>query len=315
MAFLTLPDKVEIMEVCPRDGFQSVKEFIPTEHKVAIIDGLAGTGISSMEVTSFVSPKAIPQMADAADVLAEFKKKWKGKVTSIALIPNLRGAEGAMASGVDWMNFVISASEAHNQANTKRTVDESIAEMEKVAALKGSTKLRVSVATAFACPFAGPVAPEKVVRVIDRALEAGADGITMADTIGTADPKYLTSTLSVIREKYGDYPFTLHLHDTYGMALANMVATMGLGIASFDAAAGGLGGCPFAPGAAGNAATEDMVNMAERMGISTGIDILKVLSVVRTMESVYGLKINSHLAATKMGRDGGEGCCSQEADN
>ncbi|MBL3538120.1 hydroxymethylglutaryl-CoA lyase [Aminivibrio sp.] len=315
MAFLTLPDKVEIMEVCPRDGFQSVKEFIPTEHKVAIIDGLAGTGISSMEVTSFVSPKAIPQMADAADVLAEFKKKWKGKVTSIALIPNLRGAEGAMASGVDWMNFVISASEAHNQANTKRTVDESIAEMEKVAALKGSTKLRVSVATAFACPFAGPVAPEKVVRVIDRALEAGADGITMADTIGTADPKYLTSTLSVIREKYGDYPFTLHLHDTYGMALANMVAAMGLGIASFDAAAGGLGGCPFAPGAAGNAATEDMVNMAERMGISTGIDILKVLSVVRTMESVYGLKINSHLAATKMGRDGGEGCCSQEADN
>ena len=310
MAFPSLPQKIEIMEVCPRDGFQSVKEFIPTEHKVAIIDGLAGTGISSMEVTSFVSPKAIPQMADAADVMAEFKKKWQGKVTSIALIPNLRGAEGALASGVDWMNFVISASQDHNMANTKRTVDESIAEMEKVAALKGSTKLRVSVATAFACPFAGPVAPEKVLRVIDRALEAGADGITMADTIGTADPKYVTSTLSVIRQKYGDYPFTLHLHDTYGMALANMVAAMGLGFASFDAAAGGLGGCPFAPGAAGNAATEDMANMAERMGIATGIDILKVLSVVRTMESVYGLKISSHLAATKMGRDGGEGCCS-----
>lgn len=310
MAFLPLPGAVEIMEVCPRDGFQSVKEFIPTEHKVAIIDGLAGTGISAMEVTSFVSPKAIPQMADAADVLAEFNTKWKGKVTSIALIPNLRGAEGALASGVDWMNFVISASGDHNMANTRRTVDESIAEMEKVAALKGSTKLRVSVATAFACPFAGPVAPEKVLRVIDRALEAGADGITMADTIGTADPKYVTSTLSVIREKYGDYPFTLHLHDTYGMALANMAAAMGLGFASFDAAAGGLGGCPFAPGAAGNAATEDMVNMAESMGIKTGIDILKVLSVVRTMESLYGLKINSHLAATKMGRESGEGCCS-----
>jgi len=310
MAFLPLPGAVEIMEVCPRDGFQSVKEFIPTEHKVAIIDGLAETGISAMEVTSFVSPKAIPQMADAADVMAEFKKKWQGKVTSIALIPNLRGAEGALASGVDWINFVISASGDHNMANTRRTVDESIAEMEKVAALKGSTKLRVSVATAFACPFAGPVAPEKVLRVIDRALEAGADGITMADTIGTADPKYVTSTLSVIREKYGDYPFTLHLHDTYGMALANMAAAMGLGFASFDAAAGGLGGCPFAPGAAGNAATEDMVNMAESMGIKTGIDILKVLSVVRTMESVYGLKINSHLAATKMGRESGEGFCS-----
>ncbi len=161
MAFPSLPQKIEIMEVCPRDGFQSVKEFIPTEHKVAIIDGLAGTGISSMEVTSFVSPKAIPQMADAADVMAEFKKKWQGKVTSIALIPNLRGAEGALASGVDWMNFVISASQDHNLANTKRTVDESIAEMEKVAALKGSTKLRVSVATAFACPFAGPVGRKK----------------------------------------------------------------------------------------------------------------------------------------------------------
>lgn len=301
MASLSLPEKIGIMEVCPRDGFQSVKDFIPTEDKVAIIDSLASTGVSDMEVTSFVSPKAIPQMADAAEVMAEFNKRWKGKVTSVVLIPNLRGAEGALASGADWMNFVISASEDHNMANTRRTVEESIAEMKKVAGLKGGTKLRVSAATAFACPFAGPVAPEKVFRILDAALEAGADGITLADTIGTADPKYVTETLSALRQRYGDYPFALHLHDTYGMALANMAAAMALGFAHFDAAAGGLGGCPFAPGAAGNAATEDMVNMAHSMGIATGIDLVKLLGAVRAMESDFGLKISSRLAATKVG--------------
>lgn len=306
--FASLPKSVEIVEVCPRDGFQSVKKFIPTETKIAIIDELAGTGIKTMEVTSFVSPKAIPQMADAAEVMAAFRAKWKGRVTSVALIPNLRGAEGALAAGADWMNFVVSASEDHNRANTKRTVDESLAEMKKVASLKGDTKLRVSVATAFACPFAGAVAPEKVLKVIDSALEAGADGITLADTIGTADPKYLASTLSVIREKYGDYPFTLHLHDTYGMALANMLTALEMGFASFDAAAGGLGGCPFAPGAAGNAATEDMVNMAHQMGIETGVDLLKVLAAVRKMRAAWGLAIASHLAATKKGLEGGSSC-------
>lgn len=306
--FPSLPKSIEIVEVCPRDGFQSVKEFIPTETKIAIIDSLAATGIKTMEVTSFVSPKAIPQMVDAAEVMADFRSKWSGKVTSVALIPNLRGAEGALAAKADWMNFVISASEDHNRANTKRTVDESLAEMEKVAGLKGDTKLRVSVATAFACPFAGAVPPEKVLRVIDRALEAGADGITMADTIGTTDPKYLASTLSVIKEKYGDYPFTLHLHDTYGMALANMLTAMEMGFASFDAAAGGLGGCPFAPGAAGNAATEDMVNMVHQMGIETGVDLLKVLAAVRKMRSAWGLTIASHLAATKKGLEGGSSC-------
>ena len=306
--FASLPKSVEIVEVCPRDGFQSVKEFIPTETKIAIIDELAGTGIKTMEVTSFVSPKAIPQMADAAEVMAAFRAKWKGRVTSVALIPNLRGAEGALAAEADWMNFVVSASEDHNRANTKRTVDESLAEMEKVASLKGNTKLRVSVATAFACPFAGSMPPEKVLKVIDSALEAGADGITLADTIGTADPKHLASTLSVIREKYGDYPFTLHLHDTYGMALANMLTALEMGFASFDAAAGGLGGCPFAPGAAGNAATEDMVNMVHQMGIETGIDLMKVLAAVRKMRAAWGLTIASHLAATKKGLEGESPC-------
>ena len=293
----SLPERIEIIEVCPRDGFQSVKEFIPTEGKIAILDALAGTGIATMEITSFVSPKAIPQMADAADVTAHFNAKWRGKITSVALVPNLRGAESALAAGVDWMNFVISASVDHNMANTRRTVEESIEELKKVCALKGETKLRLSVATSFACPFAGDVPSEKVVRVVDACLEAGIDGVTLCDTIGTTDPKYLANTLTEMRARYGDYPFALHLHDTHGMALANMLTALRMGFTSFDAAAGGLGGCPFAPGAAGNAATEDMANMAERMGIATGIDIPKLLSVVRSMKSNYGLTTFSHLAA------------------
>ena len=300
----SLPERIEIMEVCPRDGFQSVKEFIPTEGKIAVLDALAGTGISTMEITSFVSPKAIPQMADAADVTAHFNAKWRGKITSVALVPNLRGAESALAAGVDWMNFVISASVDHNLANTKRTVEESVEELKKVCALKGKTKLRLSVATSFACPFAGDVPPEKVVRVVSDCLEAGVDGVTLCDTIGTTDPKYLANTLTEMRNKFGDYPFALHLHDTHGMALANMFTALNMGFTDFDAAAGGLGGCPFAPGAAGNAATEDMANMAERMGIKTGIDLPKLLSVVRIMKSEYGLTTFSHLGSAD------KGCCS-----
>jgi len=299
MAAFSLPERIDIAEICPRDGFQSVKEFIPTESKNAIIDELAQTGITTMEVTSFVSPRAIPQMVDAADVMAHFRSKWKGRVTSVALIPNLRGAEGALAAEVDWMNFVISASEDHNMSNTRRTVDASLEEFRKVGELKGDTKLRLSVATAFMCPYAGPVSVEKVIYVMDKALEAGADGVTLCDTIGKADPKYLIDTLTVLRERFGDFPLALHLHATYGMALANMLAALDAGITSFDAATGGLGGCPFAPGASGNVAMEDMVFMAGQMGVETGIDLEKVLEVVRNMESVYGLKTDSHLSAVK----------------
>jgi hydroxymethylglutaryl-CoA lyase len=302
------PEKVIIREVCPRDGFQSVKEFIPTEDKVKFIDSLVGTGVSIMEVTSFVSPKAIPQMADAADVMAEFNRKWKGKVESVVLVPNLRGAENALKTGPDWLNFVLSASEAHNKANTRRTVEESLEELKKVKALTGDTRLNVSVATAFECPFDGAVDPAQVIKVLDAIFEIGVQGVTLADTIGTADPAEVTRTLSLVREKYGDYPFSLHLHDTHGMAMVNTMAALDLGFNYFDAAAGGLGGCPFAPGAAGNAATEDLVNFLERIGISTGVDLLKTVSVAREMES-YGLNVMSHLAASSVGK--GENTCCQ----
>lgn len=297
-----IPHSATIREVCPRDGFQSVRDFIPTEDKVKFINTLVETGISIMEVTSFVSPKAIPQMADAADVMEEFNKRWKDKVESVVLIPNLRGAENALKVNPDWINFVLSASESHNKANTKRTVAESLEELKRVAAIKGETKLCVSVATAFECPFEGAVDPDNVIRVLDAIFEIGVHGITLADTIGTANPFEVTTTLSKIRGKYGNYPFFLHLHDTHGMALVNTLAALHLGFNCFDSAAGGLGGCPFAPGAAGNVATEDLVNFLEKIGVHTNVDLLKVISAARNMKA-YGLKIMSHLSASSVGKE------------
>lgn len=301
------PKKVQIREVCPRDGFQSINEWVATEDKIKLVDAMAETGISIMEVTSFVSPKAIPQMKDASAVMAHFNDKWKGKIESMVLIPNLKGAEMALAVGADCLNFVVSASEAHNKANTRRTVRESMDELKKVADLRGDVDLGVSVATSFECPFDGPVDPEKVIRIIEEALEIGANSITMADTIGTCDPARLTDTLLKVRSHFPDYPFFLHLHDTHGMAMVNSLAAMELGFYRFDTAAGGLGGCPFAPGAAGNVATEDMVNLFNRIGVETGVSLEKVLSVAKVMKDM-GLPVNSHMAASKAG------CCCEESE-
>lgn len=291
-----LPSSVQIREVCPRDGFQSQKDFIPTEEKVALVDAMAETGVSVMEVTSFVSPKAIPQMADASEVMDHFNRRWRGKVESIVLIPNLKGAERALAVGSDSVGFVVSASEAHNMANTRRSIRESMDELRSVASIKGDTALGVSVATSFECPFDGPVDPQAVVRIVEEALEIGVDSVTLADTVGTCDPLMLTKTLTEVRSRFGEYPFFLHLHDTNGMAMVNTMAAMDLGFYRFDSAAGGLGGCPFAPGAAGNVATEDMVNFFERIGVSTGVRLDKVLEVAGRMKAM-GLAVNSHLSA------------------
>ncbi|MDD2247622.1 hydroxymethylglutaryl-CoA lyase [Aminobacterium sp. MB27-C1] len=309
MTHLQAPSSAIIREVCPRDGFQSVKDFIPTEDKVKFINDLAKTGISVMEVTSFVSPKAIPQMADAAEVMEEFNKNWKDRIESVALIPNLRGAENALKANPDWINFVLSASESHNKSNTRKTVAESLEELKKVAAIKGECKLCVSVATTFDCPFEGAIDPEAVIKILDTVFEIGVDGVTLADTIGTADPSKINNTLSRIRENYGDYPFFLHLHDTHGMAMVNTLTALQLGFSRFDSATGGLGGCPFAPGAAGNLATEDLVNFLEKIGVKTGVDLLKVISVARDMEA-YGLHVTSHLSASNIGRES-VNCCHQ----
>ncbi|PIE54582.1 MAG: hydroxymethylglutaryl-CoA lyase [Dethiosulfovibrio peptidovorans] len=290
------PERVYIREVCPRDGFQNLPKQLATEDKIALVDAMAETGISTMEVTSFVSPKAIPQMIDAAQVMAHFNSRWNGRIRSVVLVPNLKGAHRALESEPDELNFVISASEAHNQANTRRSVQESLDELAKVAAIRGNVSLELSVATSFECPFDGPVQPKAVRRVIEAALDIGINGITLADTIGTCDPRMLVEILEDVCSCFMETPCTLHLHDTHGMALINAVAAMELGFCRFDTAVGGLGGCPFAPGAAGNLATEDMVNFLHRIGVETGLDLRSVLQVSETMKTM-GLPVNSHLSA------------------
>jgi len=295
---LKFPKNVEIIEVCPRDGFQNIKTPIPAETKIAIIDRLVDCGFQWIEATSFVHPKAIPQMADAAEVLKSVKAKHGDKVKFIALAPNLYGAQRALEAGADAITFVISASEAHNLENTKQTIEQSLIALAEVCKIKGNKKVRLAVATAFDCPFAGAVAPEQTIKLVDAGLAAGADDIILADTVGTATPLQMEALLSKLVVKYPETPFILHIHDTQGMGLANTLMALSFGITRFEAAAYGLGGCPFAPGAAGNIATEDLVNMLHKMNIETSINYDKIMEVVHFIGDNIGIAPTGHMAKT-----------------
>ncbi len=275
-----LPKYVEVIEVGPRDGFQNIKEWIPTDTKLKIIEGLIACGFKRMEVTSFVHPKAIPQMADSAEVLGIIRSKYPG-LKKIALAPNLYGAKKAIEAGADEITFVISASERHNLENTRQTHEQSIAALAEVCKMKGTVKVRLAVATTFDCPFSGRVPLGNVVKLIEAGLQAGADDVYFADTIGTADPVHVEEVVGEIQRRYPNLPITLHIHDTRGMGLANVVTALNMGVTRFEAAVGGLGGCPFAPGAAGNIATEDMINMLHQMKIETNIDLEQLIKVAR----------------------------------
>lgn len=293
---MKLPKEIEIIEVCPRDGFQNIKTFIPTETKIEIIDKLVDCGFKWIEATSFVHPKAIPQMADAAEVLKTVKEKHAGKVGFIALAPNLYGAQRAIEAGADAITFVISASEKHNLENTRQTIEQSVTAFTEVCKIKGGCKVRLAVATAFDCPFAGRVDPKQVISLVEAGLAAGADEVILADTIGTATPLQIEALLSLLTDKYPQISFILHIHDTQGMGLANIVTALNLGLTRFETAAFGLGGCPFAPGAAGNIATEDLVNMMHKMNIATGLDYGKILQVARYVEDRIGIPPMGHMA-------------------
>jgi hydroxymethylglutaryl-CoA lyase len=302
--FSLLPRRAEVIEVCPRDGFQNVQTFIPTAQKIALLDDLAEAGFRTIEVTSFVSPKAIPQMADAAEVMADFKRRH-GAIEAVALVPNVRGAEKAIDAGADVLNFVLSASESHNRENTRRTIEQSLSELAEVCRIregkkgKKGKKIHVSVATSFFCPFEGEVSGDAVLKVVERALSLGCDGLSIADTTGTAHPVKVRDTLRAVRERYPEQKIVLHLHDTHGMALVNTLVALGLGYDAFDAAVGGLGGCPFAPGAAGNVATEDLLNFLGCLGIETEVDFSKVLAVAQSIPGRLGVPLCSHLAAAR----------------
>ncbi|WP_300525024.1 hydroxymethylglutaryl-CoA lyase [Aminiphilus sp.] len=302
---------VQLVEVGPRDGFQSIKTFIPTEKKIDLVKTLLAAGIRRMEVTSFVSPKAIPQMADAREVVAAVKAERVEGLQLTALVPNAFGARAALEMELDAVNFVLSVSETHNRENVRRTVDESFAELAKIAeeyaAAEKAPRILLSLATTFGCPFEGPQPVSRVADMVHRAADLGVTRIIFADTIGVADPLQMETfwedILPVLPE---GLELSLHLHDTRGLGLANVYAALRFPVHSLEASFGGFGGCPFAPGAAGNIATEDLVNMLERMGISTGVDVETLSRAALELARFAPEAFNSHMARVVAGKTA---CC------
>ena len=298
--FKQLPATVEITEVGPRDGFQNVKTFIPTADKVTIIEGLIAAGLKKFELTSFVSPKAIPQLADAAEVCRTILAKYGDQIQGSALVPNLRGAQSAWDAGIREVACVISVSASHNRANINRTHDESLADLAKmIESLPGMT-VRVDLATAFACPFEGWTSLDAVGILAEKIQKLGVTKIVLADTIGVATPDRVHALSAYMRQRFPKIDLALHLHDTRGMGLSNTLAGLMAGITTFETSIAGLGGCPFAPGAAGNTATEDMVNMLRDMNIATGVSREKLIDVVALVGEKVDAPINSHLAKAKL---------------
>ena len=294
---MKLPETVELIEVCPRDGFQNVHDLIPFDAKVAIIKKLAEAGFKRIEAVSFVSPKAIPQMADAKNVMLAVKDTLKAHgVRSVALVPNARGVETALECGVDELTYVVSVSEKHNMANVRRTPDESLAQFKELAGQYGhQMRFRLALATALGCPFGEEIRTERVAEMVRFGLEQGCEEVMIADTVGMSNPKRTYDLMEALVKEFGPERFVMHLHDTRGLALANTLACMQLGVHKFESAAGGLGGCPFAPGAAGNVATEDVLNMMSEMGIATGIDNDVLHEAVELIQANVHANIVSHL--------------------
>lgn len=298
--FARLPTKVTVAEVGPRDGFQNVKTFIPTEDKLAVIEGLIAAGVKDFELTSFVSPKAIPQLADADEVCRAVLAKYAGQIQPSVLVPNLKGAQAAWEAGIREVACVISVSPAHNRANINRTHDESIADLAKMIDSLPGMEIRVDLATSFACPFDGWIGQEAVKALATRVHQLGVRKIVLCDTIGVATPDRVYALSAYMRQQFADMQFSLHLHDTRGMGLANTLAGLMAGITRFEVSIAGLGGCPFAPGAAGNTATEDLVNMLNDMNINTGISREQLIAVTKLVAEKVDAPVNSHLSQAKL---------------
>lgn len=292
-----LPKSVVITEVVTRDGLQDEPNVVPTSEKLRIIEAVVEAGIRSVEVTSFVHPKVVPQMADASELMQSLPRK-EGVVYS-ALVPNLKGAERAIAAGIDELRVVISASESHNRANLNRSIAESLEGLQEVCDFARNQpappRLAAGVATSFACPFEGPVPLEQLLRLVTALTGMGVTLVNLADTTGMANPTQVSSTVSSVMESNPDLDVGLHLHDTRGMGLANALAGLDVGVDRFDSSLGGLGGCPFAPGATGNISTEDLVHMLHEMGVSTGVDLEALLKDSRALKDTVGHDLESHV--------------------
>jgi len=282
------PSRVAVVEVGPRDGLQNESASIATGDKITFVEKLAEAGLPVIEVSSFVSPKWVPQMADAAEVFAGITPRAGTRYT--ALVPNLEGLERAHAAGVREVGIVAAASDTFSRRNINQDVDASLDTYRAVCARASELEIRVRgyVSTAFGCPFEGEVAPARVAAVAEALLNMGTFEVAVSDTIGIAHPGRVRGVVAVIAERVPLHAIALHFHDTRGTALANVLTALELGIATYDASAGGLGGCPYAPGATGNLATEDLVYMLSGLGIETGVDLGALMQASAFIESRVG---------------------------
>jgi hydroxymethylglutaryl-CoA lyase len=289
-----LPGRISLREVGPRDGLQN-EDPVPTEAKVELIDALSGTGVGRIEAVSFVHPKAIPQMADAAEVWSRVHRA--GDVRYSALVPNLRGAERAIEAGFTELEVVVSASDTHNRKNVGRSTEESLDDIAKIIDLAHGhdATCQVIVSTAWGCPYEGDVPVERVVGVASRAVRDGADSASFGDTTGMATPPRVTRLVGDFRMANPETSLNLHFHNTRGTGLANVLAALQLGVSDFDASVGGLGGCPYAPGATGNIASEELVHMVEDMGVATGVDLEALIEVAARAERMVGHTLPSQV--------------------
>jgi hydroxymethylglutaryl-CoA lyase len=292
-----LPERVRIREVGPRDGFQNEPEVIATDDKVRLIDLLSETGLGRLEVTSFVRPDVIPQLADAEQVLESIQRR-DGVAFSV-LIPNERGLERALAlrDRFDEVNLFLSATETHNRRNVNSSVEESLAGLERTIAAARAEGLRCEgvISVAFGCPYEGEVAPERVFEIGGRLAAAGCEEIAFGDTTGMANPRQVHEFFPAAREALGEAELTAHFHNTRGQGLANVLAALEAGVDSFESSFGELGGCPVPPGSTGNVGTEDVVSMLHEMGIETGIELPKLIDASRAAQDVLGRPLGAHV--------------------
>ena len=279
--------KIHIREVAPRDGFQSWPDFIPTGKKLEVIGLLIDAGVTEMETTSFVSPNAIPQLQDAAEVMTRVSKNG---CTHGSLVPNLKGAELALDHGADKLVVVISTTDAHNLANVRRTIKESLGDLESIFKLAKERHKPVmgAMAVSFGCPYQGDVPEDDVYRLAESYINGGASSVILADTTGMATPTRILKLLKGFKNRFPETPYSLHLHNNRGAAMANLYAAIEAGAETFDTALGGIGGCPNVPIAAGNLPTEDVVFLLEDMGYDTGIDLMKIIRTAQRLEAILG---------------------------
>ena len=291
-----LPPRVTICEVGPRDGLQNEARNVPTPDKIRLIEALADAGIQRMEATSFVAPKWIPNLADAGEVLGGIRRR--PGVSYAALVPNLKGLERALAARVDEAVIFLSASESHSRKNINKGIAEALETYREVAGAveQAGLRLKAAISTSFGCPYEGDVDPLTVVGIAMALMEMGVDEVGVADTTGMANPRQVFDLVSHLARHVPIEMISLHFHDTRGTALANVLAGLQAGVTTFDGSVGGLGGCPYAAGATGNVATEDLVHMLHEMGIETGVNLEKLIECAKLAQALVGRPLDSHVA-------------------